>query len=98
MAKAMWNTREDSSGLCVQTVRGGLVLEKALDQELLVELEKTSRALEATVPAHPMRPENERKQDRLSRALSKYFKSLEKALDPDVIAQIYYGNVRQTDE
>jgi len=62
---------------------------------LLNELDKTIRLLEAEIPANPSAPQNEPIEKGLQKSLKDYFKGLENAFDWNALEQIYYRNVKQ---
>ena len=59
----------------------------------LKELDNLIEALEAHIPASPMRNENLARQ--LESDMKKYFRNLENALDWNAIERIYYKLVRE---
>ena len=62
--------------------------------ELLIEIEKTIRLLEAEIPANPNAPKNEKLEQRLAKDLRDYFRDLSDALPWDDIEMLYYRLVK----
>jgi len=62
--------------------------------ELLIEIEKTIRLLEAEIPANPNAPKNGKLEQRLAKDLRDYFRDLSDALPWDDIEMLYYRLVK----
>ena len=62
--------------------------------ELLTEVEKTIRLLEAEIPANPNAPKNERLEASLAKDLRDYFRGLSNALPFGDIEMLYYRLVK----
>lgn len=59
------------------------------------ELDELIQLLEATIPANPNSPPNQRLQQRLQRSLAEYFKSLADAFPYDQVDRLYYKYVKE---
>lgn len=58
-------------------------------QELLTEVDLTLALLEASIPASPVSPRNQRLESSLESELRKYFRSLEDAFPFEKVAALY---------
>jgi len=65
------------------------------EAELENELTETIALLEATIPANPASPRNERLANAFERELSKYFEQMGNIIPIEQIEILYYKNVRQ---
>jgi len=63
--------------------------------DLLPEIDQTIALLEADIPANPGSEKNERLEKRMERALARYFRGLDDAIDINALERIYYRNVKQ---
>jgi len=62
---------------------------------VIAELDQIIQILEATIPANPNSPANERLAERLRRSLAKYFKALEDAFPYGQVDRLYYKYVKE---
>ena len=87
MVKATENLRLGLSESDVKLAEGQV-------NELLIEIEKTIRLLEAEIPANPNAPKNEKLEQRLAKDLGAYFRDLSDALPFGDIEMLYYKLVK----
>ena len=62
--------------------------------ELLTEIEKTIRLLEADIPANPASPKSKRLETSLAKDLRDYFRGLSNALPWSDLEMLYYKLVK----
>lgn len=62
-------------------------------KELIAEIDGLLKFLEASIPASPAQPSNEKLAKSMQKDASDYFKKLEQALDFNKLESIYYKNV-----
>ena len=62
--------------------------------EVIAELDKTIKLLEAEIPASLENPENAKVEKGLKKELAKYFKQVEQAIDWTGLKKIYNKNVK----
>ena len=86
-AKATENMREVLSKSDAKPVEGQV-------SELLTELEKTIRLLEADIPASPASPKAERLEVSLAKDMRAYFRDLSDALPWSDLEMLYYKLVK----
>lgn len=65
-----------------------------MSQEVIAELDKTIRLLEAEIPASLENPANQKVEAGLKRELQRYFRQLDQAIDWGALERIYYKNVK----
>jgi len=87
MAKATENMREVLSKSNAKPAEGQV-------NELLTEIEKTIRLLEADIPANPASPKAERLEASLAKDMRAYFRDLSDALPWSDIEMLYYKLVK----
>ena len=86
-AKATENMREVLSKSNAKPAEGQV-------NELLTEIEKTIRLLEADIPANPASPKAERLEASLAKDMRAYFRDLSDALPWSDIEMLYYKLVK----
>ena len=86
-AKATENMREVLSKSNAKPAEGQV-------NELLTEIEKTIRLLEADIPANPASPKAERLEASLAKDMRAYFRDLSDALPFGDIEMLYYKLVK----
>ena len=87
MAKATENMREVLSKSNAKPAEGQV-------NELLTEIEKTIRLLEADIPANPASPKSKRLEASLAKDLRDYFRGLSNALPWSDLEMLYYKLVK----
>ena len=86
-AKATENMREVLSKSNAKPAEGQV-------NELLTEIEKTIRLLEADIPANPASPKAERLEASLAKDMRAYFRDLSDALPWSDLEMLYYKLVK----
>ena len=84
-----WNTKQGSSA------SSALIAREKVKSSILEEINLTIKLLESEIPANPTSERNERLEKRLERSMAEWFTNIERAIDQDALAQIYYANVEQ---
>ena len=87
MAEATENMREVLSKSNAKPAEGQV-------NELLTEIEKTIRLLEADIPANPASPKAERLEASLAKDMRAYFRDLSDALPWSDLEMLYYKLVK----
>ena len=87
MAKATENMREVLSKSNAKPAEGQV-------NELLTEIEKTIRLLEADIPANPASPKAERLEASLAKDMRAYFRDLSDALPWSDLEMLYFKLVK----